>query len=48
VLGPVERGALADESAKKHRADENLGHIPGLLADEATERQGVEKLTVDG
>jgi hypothetical protein len=48
VVGPVERGAPADESAKKDSADDNLGHISRLLADEASERQGVEKLSVDG
>jgi len=48
VLGPVERGASADEPAKKHCADDNLGNVPGLLSDQASERQGVQKLTVDG
>jgi hypothetical protein len=49
VLGPVERGAPADQPAKKHCADDYLGHIPGLLPDQASQRQGVvEKLTVEG
>jgi hypothetical protein len=48
LLGPVERRTPTDQPAKKPGADDDFGEIPSLLADETSDRQRVEKLTVDG
>src|SRR5262249_57118296 len=46
-LGPVEGRARADPPPQKPRTDEDFGEIPRLLADEASQRQGVKELTID-
>src|SRR5262249_14864767 len=47
LLGPVEGRARADQPPQKPRTDEDFGEIPRLLADEASQRQGGEELTID-
>ena len=50
LIRPVERGIGPDQPPQQDRADDDLEHVAGLLADDAPERQGVlarEELGVD-
>src|SRR4029453_8868399 len=45
-----EPGTLPDQATKEERADDDLGHVPGLLPDEAADRQAAargEQVAVD-
>ena len=39
LLDAIERRARADQPPQQQGADDDLGHVPGLLAEQAPERQ---------
>ena len=41
LLDSIEARARADQPAQQHRPDDDLGHVAGLLAEEAAERQAL-------
>ena len=50
LLDSIQRGARADQPAQQDRPDDDLGHVAGLLAEQASERERAvveEQLAVD-
>ena len=50
LLDSIQRRARADQPAQQDRPDDDLGHVAGLLADQASERQRAvaeQELSVD-
>jgi len=41
LLDAVQARARADQLPQQYRPDDDLGHVPGLLAEQASERQGI-------